>query len=622
MPPFRNSVRALAAGLVGLLLAASALGARPADDPAARLQAALAADDLVAARAALGDWIEREPAYAALHYNLACLESQLHEPERAVRALTQAFRLGFDDVRRAAVDPDLAPLADAPAFRTLLQETVAGLERAARRRAMVLTEGEALPLTLRDAAGRPVAGLEALLAADPSGFDLTLTVTAGALADGPAPWREGGGLVLTLAAPGPGDVFDTANAWRFGFGLREGLPVGVVLARPDRVLEQQVLELAPEVRWNMAAGTRRLTARVPWAYLAPYAPPADSLFGVNLHWVAVPGGGLPAAAAVPDPAAPAGGPGPRRYLPLTLRPRPDGPVRFGGLVPNTVVGRAPLPVDLVAWTAQPAAGVLSVTVEDNEGRSVVASGGEDEAVELAPGRNVWRRWADLSSLPEGPYRLRARLVLADSTAAEWRTGLFRFGGDWAYRARDRAKGLPPSQRPSLDWRLGLVESSLSTRDPRGSPAPLLTTVAETEGMLRAYDARGTILPEAGEITLAFPADQGLQPVRLLLPRGWAPDAPPAVLALAVPHAAALMEELGAAIERTDVAVALALPPTPLAAGDRDALRNWLEELLPGAAVRLVGGGASDLAVAPEDAADADARRAAARRLLDNVAGGR
>jgi len=617
------SARARSAGLVRiltfLLLLAAAVQAAPA--PSVRLREALADGDLPRAREALVDWIAQDPDRAALHYNLACLEARLDAPRDAVAALDRAFRLGFDDVRRAAADPDLAALAEDPGFRSLLDDTRLGLERAARRRATVLTEGRRLPLTL-STDGRPAMDLKAALEVSADGFRLELTAPAGALADGPEPWLRGGGVLLTLAAPRPEDVFDTDRVWTFGFGRRDGLPVGVALTHPDRLLDTQVLELAPDIAWDKAEGTRTLTALVPWSYVAPYALPGDSLFGVNVEFAGAPDGSSPAASLVADPSRPGDAPGPRRYLPLTLRPDPDGPARLSAVVASTVAGSRPLPVDLAVWTPHPARAVLALAVEDNDGASVVTSGGDAETLDLPAGLTVSRRWVDVSALPDGPYRLRAAVALDDSTGAEWRGGLFRFRGDWAYTVLDRCKGMPDAQRASVEWRLELVDASLSERDPRANPAPLMTTVAETEGMIHAYAGRGTILPESGARRLIWPSDLGPRRVQVVMPEGWSETSPPPLLVLEPAGAGALLEALGEAMASGWPAAALVLPEAdqPWTSADRGDLRVWLEALLPRAAVRTAGGDGADLALAAPDLSGAESRRTAARRLLEGVAG--
>ncbi|MCB1151612.1 hypothetical protein KDK88_08675, partial [bacterium] len=119
------SARARSAGLVRILtfLLLLAASVQAATAPSVRLREALADGDLPRAREALVDWIAQDPDRAALHYNLACLEARLDAPRDAVAALDRAFRLGFDDVRRAAADPDLAALAEDPGLRSLLDDT-------------------------------------------------------------------------------------------------------------------------------------------------------------------------------------------------------------------------------------------------------------------------------------------------------------------------------------------------------------------------------------------------------------------------------------------------------------------------------------------------------------------
>ena len=53
-------------------------------------------------------------------YNLACSLAMAGHPEEAIVALTEAFRLGYDDVAHMEVDPDLASLRERPEFRALV----------------------------------------------------------------------------------------------------------------------------------------------------------------------------------------------------------------------------------------------------------------------------------------------------------------------------------------------------------------------------------------------------------------------------------------------------------------------------------------------------------------------
>ena len=507
------------------VLAAGAMAApgTGAGTPAQDLNAALRGGDLVAAREALVRWLDLSPDNPRLHYNLACLDARLQEPAAAVASLVEAFRLGFDDVRRADADPDLISLREREDFRELVDGTAAALAADAVSRTVRLPWGSSRPLRLLDAAGRRSPRRSASTKVDGQGLSVDVDLPAGDIVPGDAPWETGGGVVVTVATPGPGEAVDTGRAWRFGFGVRDGLAIGVVLSHPERVVNQAVLDLAPTLDWDAAAGTRTLNIRIPWSHLAPYAPPADTLFGLNVEIVG--DGGATTAMLMRDPATGIAEPRPRRFVPLIVVAGPDTPPSLQGRVADTIVGVRPLAIDLTAWFPVAGRSELFTEIQDNDGNSVVTSGDTSADVDLVPGRNDWRRWADLSRLPDGPYRLLATLALNDGTVLTWGTGLFRFGGDWMPRTRDLVKALPDAEKPTILWRVELVSRALVGRDPRRSPAPLITTVAETDRLLVRFRDQGTILPFGGALDAYVPdADGSGHAVRLDTPEGWMPEA--------------------------------------------------------------------------------------------------
>lgn len=64
--------------------------------------------------------VARLPDDFLARYNLACSLAMAGHPEEAIVALTEAFRLGYDDVAHMEVDPDLASLRERPEFRALV----------------------------------------------------------------------------------------------------------------------------------------------------------------------------------------------------------------------------------------------------------------------------------------------------------------------------------------------------------------------------------------------------------------------------------------------------------------------------------------------------------------------
>ena len=62
------------------------------------------------------------PNDATAQYNLACSLARAGCSSEAIRSLSKAILLGYDDLRHLEVDPDLDSLRDHPDFRNLLDE--------------------------------------------------------------------------------------------------------------------------------------------------------------------------------------------------------------------------------------------------------------------------------------------------------------------------------------------------------------------------------------------------------------------------------------------------------------------------------------------------------------------
>jgi len=64
--------------------------------------------------------VERLPSDFLARYNLACSLAMAGRPEEAVKSLSKAILLGYDDLTHIDVDPDLDTLRERPDFRELL----------------------------------------------------------------------------------------------------------------------------------------------------------------------------------------------------------------------------------------------------------------------------------------------------------------------------------------------------------------------------------------------------------------------------------------------------------------------------------------------------------------------
>jgi len=597
-PPAESSAvrhRIPAASLIALAVLAGALAAAAApvpsrlgdDDLRREIGRRLREGDLAPARELIDEALRRRPDDPLLHYNAACVAARLADPAAALTSVRAAVAHGYDDARGLRGDPDLAALRADPAFTGLIDDLERNLAAAASARALRPRWGAWFdPGSLIEADGA-ASPLRLSLMVDDEGWHLRASGE-------PAPVLE-----LTLAAPDTDDAYDTSRVWRFGFEAQGAATVGRALAQPGRRLDQAVRELAPA--WRDVGGRRVLQADIPWSYLQPYAPPADTLFGVAVVLQRRDADGRTRTAQlVPDPRRADPRPGPRRFVPLTLPPGGERP-RLQVKLASTVVGTKPLDFTIAVWAPGGGAGRLIAGIGDTEGHELVASGGTGGRVTLAPGLTTWTRTADLAALAMGPYRLEAALELDDGTRLSWYTGLARFYQDWFGDAHDRTKFLAEVDRPAVDYRLDLIRTDLGERDRRADPSSLLMTVFEVEDCLRRGADGASVLADGSVTVTALDAGgDGWLPVRVALPPTGA-DATAPVLLLLEPGGAAAVRVFDALapLAQESGAFAVALPSlhdalglwTPAASAEAAAVVDWLPSALPGRRVLLVGFGA-------------------------------
>ena len=554
-------------------------------DFAARMRAG----DLAAARAVLVRYRGLHPGDALMAYNQACIDARLGDPAASLQALAEAEAAGWDDARGAADDPDLAALADEPAFAALLGRLRARLADRARARTIALEEGTwSPPLPFAGPGGG------GSLRARPTAAGLEIEASLPA-ADGPQD-RADDDLLLVVSFPASGDSVDTRNVFRFGFDLAGGAPRGRVLDALGRVVLRAVVELTPVVAADAAAGRETWRLRIPWTLLAPFAPPADTLIGLNARhrrgdapcWL------------TPDPAGEGPG-GHARFVPLRLRPGPEPAARLHGLVDDTVVGRRPVIVGLDAWLPQDGAGRLRVRLDAVNVRGDVDVGSPDTTVALRAGANAWTRYLDMAHLPDGLYHLSVDLVPAGDDTLSWRMPLLRFSGHWLQKAYDKLKDLQPLDRPTVRYRLDLIRDALADRFRRADPSPVATTVNEVDNLLLRSLGGNTVLPEDAVFVAAIdPGDASPLPCTLRLPAGWkdAADEPLAVLLTGGGGEGwRVWNELVALLDERDDGLLVALPAcrAPLrgawsdeALADARSALEWLRARFPDRPLLLAG----------------------------------
>lgn len=578
------------------------------------LRQAMDAGDLPAAREAVRRYRAAWPGEPLMAYNQACIDARLGDKAAALQAMREAFDLGFDDVRMAASDPDLEPLAADPGFRDLIAAREDTLRAVAARRRLIVPENEwtdPLPMAAYSAsrATTPAHDCAISLRFTPEGVDFELRV--GDLAES---WRDGDRLLLTLAPLDSPDDFDSDRPFRFVFGLAGGSPIGMLASRPDLRVEQALAELGPRIDRDGETAAWTCSGTIPWALLAPYSPPVDRLWGVNAAFVSRERS-RPWSMLAPDRRGFDPRVGWARTVPAVLRLGPDSPARLGVEVSDTVAGADPLRLGVVIWSPEAGVGTLHLAVVDGKGKPVVSLGESGTDLELSAGLNLLERQTGLSGISDGLIDLNASVRLPGGETLKWSTPLLRFGPNWLPAARKRLEKVDPLERPSVAVRLDLIEETLASRDPREDPSPLATTVNEVDNMLLLDRDTGSVLPAGGAITAAYESiDGSALPCDLRLPDGWirGGGSPAAVvLAGGGGSAGSLWKDISALRSDAGAAELLAMP-----ACRQPAAGPWPEAVRADAAaaiewvLALAGAGSLSL-VALESAPDAALEFAAA-----------
>ena len=100
--------------------------------------------DYVKCKVLLEQLIKLDPTYDVAWYNMACLQSRIHQPEQAVKSLNRAVDLGYTELQYMEHDPDLEAIRDTKGFKDLL----------ARRDDIQRKRGEKLEAELKSQYGK------------------------------------------------------------------------------------------------------------------------------------------------------------------------------------------------------------------------------------------------------------------------------------------------------------------------------------------------------------------------------------------------------------------------------------------------------------------------------------
>lgn len=445
-------------------------------------------------------------------YNQACEAALAGKQEMALEHLRGALDAGFEDMRFAQRDPDLASVVGTDGFADLMalhrnRLILLGAEKGLVLKKGLWTDRE----SFADASDFRLRWDNQALA-----FEVRLKGHDSRALQGTvrAPWLGGPGLLITLAVPDSTSSFESRNTFHLAFGKSKSDPVGALFVDAGRGW-QKVHQLAPTIEND--GKTLRITGGIPWQTILPYHPLADEQLGFNISLRNAEQS--PIQSLIPDPAAFAPARPIHRFAPLNM----DLSSYFGdglvGKLSHSLVEDQPLDLELSMYADQQGAGQLTIDFLDMQKRSVLPGGALPTPVDLDAGLNRIQRQADFSALNRGPYLLKVSLRTPGGSLLTWSSMVLHLGVGWREETVRRIMALPREEQDTGRFYFETINQAVGSLQARRHPGSLTTTLLELNNLLNAGQTHGSILPDQGIFRMAYPTRDNLNLVTLFLPPG-------------------------------------------------------------------------------------------------------
>jgi len=454
-------------------------------------------------------------------YNAACRASLDGNRPAALSAFRAALAAGFDDLRYARQDPDLAALREDPGFQALLDDRNRDLAALSETHGFGLESGTwSEPRPLTGPGGTPTVRLKWV----PTGLEIE-AVAPGSWPgfggkEAEAPWAGGSALLVTLAVPDGTSGFESANLYMFAFGNEMGTHLGAVY-QEELQRWQPLRELDTRIVNGQDGADHRITVTVPWQSVLPYHPLTDPTLGLNIYLRLGPRGQAVRAQLFPDPRVADATFPVKRFVPVAFNRESEPRESFLGRLDDTLAGPGPLDIHLTALSLDAGPGLLTLDFLDNKNQSVLPAGALTWDVDLTAGLNTFTRSADFTNLHQGPYLMRGRLDLPSGRSATFSRTVLRLNDPWTGGLDARLEVLAEGDRRTVDRQIRTIQAALDTHRPRRNPSPVIKALTDLETMLVTADRTGSVLPPSGPFLFIYPGPDGTdRACSLYLPEGY------------------------------------------------------------------------------------------------------
>jgi len=437
-------------------------------------------------------------------YNQSCDASTDGRTPQALALFQQAMDAGFDDLRYAQTDPDLAGITATREFKDLLVAHQSRLTLLSSERGFELKSGKWTSWASMESTTGPLKKpAELRLKWQPLGLDFEVKISGKLAADFSdiklSPEAGGPSLMISTVVLDGISPYESANAFHFLLGKNKSSATGSLYMNPGW---QQVNELAPTITEQDNGRSIIIKGTIAWQILMPYHPLVDTTMGLNVS-VQSDASGKNAQVLFPDPQSFTPGASIHRFVPMIFKTDTAPNEAMVGRMSQSVVSNDPLICDLTVISSEPGTGYLKMDFLNDQGKSLLPEGARSLPVELMAGVNSLTRSADFRALNLGPYLVKVDLKLPSGEQLVWSSMILNMGPDWETKFSERMEKLQEKDRPTANYYLSTITTAMDKLPARRHPGSMSTTLLELDAFLDAGLNQGSILPQSGVFLLAW-----------------------------------------------------------------------------------------------------------------------
>ena len=208
-------------------------------------------------------------------------------------------------------------------------------------------------------------------------------------------------------------------------------------------------------------------------------------------------------------------------------------------------------MQLALWTTTAGAGECTLSIHDAADSTVTVGSPRVETVICEPELNFFDLYLDMTDIPAGSYRLRARLMAPDGMVFQREFLFDNYEMGWLGDLDERIHQLDSAEKSILRYDLFMLTREVEKRHPQSDAATFHAPLARLKERIARREAGHSILPDEGLLVGGFEtAPMTLRHCSMYLPTDFKQDEALPILMVLPPSPGAeeqLASALGAAL---------------------------------------------------------------------------